>query len=288
MISRDPLSPTPCLDIYNGPDAASSMPPESSPSRNDLLARSIDEKGTFFQFGYQLCLLETAAETAHGPPPMAVRDIKRILSALAQTASRSNLLEPFCKEIEDVLAMLDERTKEEDPISRELRRLIAGCARRWLGRVKDMPRGNNALAMDITFSLEMAGYGDIASDLFESIVCMENGAFRASGMMSVLAMEKALRAAGAPKGTPLEIQLGWAKRVGRLTAADQRCANASLRPGRTGDWDQTSAEGAVQSAVRLAKKVLSKELEQAMLEAANSFCERRRPHGTSPVPFPHP
>jgi len=263
------------------------MAPESQNSRNDLLARSIDEKGTFFQFGYQLCLLETAAEVALGPP-MAIRDIKRILSALAQTASRSNLLEPFCKEIADVLAMLDERAKEEDPISMELRRLNQGCSRRWLGRVKDMPRGNNALAMEITFSLEMAGYGDIASDLFESIVCMENGAFRASGMMSVLAMEKALRAAGAPKGTPLEIQLGWAKRVGRLTAADQRCANASLRPGRTGDWDQTSAEGAVQSAVRLAKKVLSKELEQAMLEAANSFCERRRPHGTSPVPFPHP
>lgn len=252
------------------------MPPESSPSRNDLLARSIDEKGTFFQFGYQLCLLETAAETAHGPPPMAVRDIKRILSALAQTASRSNLLEPFCKEIEDVLAMLDERTKEEDPISRELRRLIAGCARRWLGRVKDMPRGNNALAMDITFSLEMAGYGDMASDLFEAVVCLENGAYRASGMMSVMAMDKALRAAGAPLGT-LEIQLGWAKRVGRLTAADQRCANASLRPGRTGDWDRTSAEGAAETVVRLAKKVLSKEMELALLEAAKVFGVRGHP-----------
>jgi hypothetical protein len=270
--SSDPLSPNPSLDINIGPGTAFFMASESPPSRSDILARSIDEKGTFFQFGYQLCLLETAAEFALGPP-MAVRDIRRVLSALAQTASRSNKLEPFCKEIADVLAMLDERTKESDSISRELRRLIVGCARRWLGRVKDMPRGNNALAMDITFSLEMAGYGDMASDLFEAVVCLENGAYRASGMMSVMAMDKALMAAGAPQG-PLEIQLGWAKRVGRLTAADQICANASLRPGRTGDWDQTSAEGAAETSVRLAKKVLSKGLEKGLLEAAKTFGEK--------------
>lgn len=262
------------------------MVSESPPSRNDILARSIDEKGTFFQFGYQICVLETASEVAPGPP-MAIRDIKRILSTLAQTASRSNLLEPFCKEIADVSAILDARTKEENPISRELRRLIGGCARRWLGRVKDMPRGNNALAMEITFSLEMAGYGDIASDLFEAIVCMENGAFRAGGMMSLRAMEKALEAAGAPQG-PLEIQLEWAKDDGRITPADTRCALANLRPGRSGDWDQTSAGGAVQTAVRLAKKALSKEMERALQEAANSFFERGHPQRTSPAPFPHP
>jgi hypothetical protein len=193
----------------------------------------------------------------------------------------------LCRELADVLALLDERTKETDSISRELRRLIGGCARRWLGRVKDMPRGNNALAMEITFSLEMAGYGDIASDLFEAIVCMENGAFRAGGMMSLRAMEKALEAAGAPQG-PLEIQLEWAKDDGRITPADTRCALANLRPGRSGDWDQTSAGGAVQTAVRLAKKALSKEMERALQEAANSFFERGHPQRTSPAPFPHP
>jgi hypothetical protein len=98
------------------------MAPESPPSRNDLLARSIDEKGTFFQFGYQLSLLETAAEPAPGMPgpPMAVRDFKRILSAMAQTASRSNLLAPLCKEIADISALLDARSKESDSPSPEL------------------------------------------------------------------------------------------------------------------------------------------------------------------------
>jgi len=262
------------------------MPAEKPPSSTDLLARSIDEKGTFFQFGYQICVLETASEVAQGPQ-MAIRDIKRILGALAQTASRSNLLEPLGKEIADVLAILDGRTKEEDSISPQLRRLLRGCARRWLDRVKDMPCRSNALAMDITFNIEMAGFGDIAADLLEAIVCMENGAFRASGMMSLVVMQKALEAAGAPAGR-LEGQLGWARDDGRITPADTRCALANLRPGRTGDWDRTSAGGAMETAVRLAKKALSKEMERALQEAANSFFERGHPQRTSPAPFPHP
>jgi hypothetical protein len=125
--------------------------------------------------------------------------------------------------------------------------------------------------MDITFNIEMAGFKDIASDLFEALVCLENGAYRAGGMMSVAAMQKALEAAKATQGQTLKVQLEWAKESGRMGPQDLRCALVNLWPGRTGDWEQASSEGAVETAVRLAKKVLFREIERGLLEAAGQF-----------------
>lgn len=298
------------------------MPSPEARSRSDILARSIDEKGTFFQFGYQLCVLEMAAEPAPGmprAPSMSIIDIGRILTELSKTASRSNLLEPLCQEISDISALLDQRSKEDSGLSPELRRLVSGSARRWLRRVKALPNRSNALAMDIFFNIELAGLTkftgtprasarggmengelretppptggggivDIASDLFEAAVCLEHGAYRASGMMSVAAMEKALREAGAAGEGSLEFLLEWARRSGRLTAADQRCALASLGPGRSGDWDGLSSEGALATAVRLVKKALRGEIEKALLEAAEKF-RGERSGGPHPVEGPPP
>jgi hypothetical protein len=151
-----------------------------------------------------------------------------------------------------------------------------------------MPGRSNALALDITFSVELAGFGDIACDLFEAVVCMENGAFRASGMMSRLAMEKALEAAGAPQCDSLDGKLEWARNSGRISSADQRCALVNPEPGRTGESDHDRSERALATAVRLAKKALSREMESTLTVAASSFSERWRLHASGPPPIPYP
>jgi len=239
-------------------------------SGRDRLMKSLDARSAFFQLGYYLRALESPL--APGPNdvrdgPGRAREAGRLLARIRDTAWRCSALESFCPEIDDVSRLLAE--KAGGGLPPDLDRFLGRCARRWFGRVRELSRKNNSLAGDIAFKVELAGLEDISADLYESLLCLESGAFRASRLMSRRALEKALIRAGAA-GDDLEGQLGWAKKAGLVTSSDMRSALANH--GReTEDEDASSAEWALDITLRLTKKSLRAELEEGLRRASVEF-----------------
>jgi hypothetical protein len=196
---------------------------------------------------------------------------RRLLSGLGETASRSNLLEPVKTEIAGVIGLLEERFGGQEALPAEFVRMLHRCAVRWYRHVKGMPGRNNSLAVDIAFNLELAGFDELAADLFEAIVCLENGAFRASRLMSRVALGKALVGAGAP-GETLESRLGRAKETGLITSSDMRSAIANHGASEeSADEGGSSAESALGITLRLCKKLLRAEIGEGLRKASAAF-----------------
>ena len=235
----------------------------------DRLIKSLDARSSFFQFGYYLQALETLGlPTGANTAPDRASDAEKLLDRLSDTASRCSALEFLCPEIKDVSRLLDEKAGVAGKLPDDLLPFLGRCARRWFGRVRELPKKSNSLAVDIAFNLELAGCGELAADLYEAIICMENGAFRASRLMSRHALEKALIRAGAA-GEDLEGRLGWAKKAGLVTASDMRSALANFRVAEgTEDEDASSAEWALDISLRLSKKLLRQRIEQGLLGAS--------------------
>ena len=248
----------------------------------ERLARRLDAGSSLFLFGYYLRALEDAAENS-GRSGEVAPDILRLLGRLHETALRSETLVPLCAEVEDVARLVDEKTGGAGRLDDGMAALLDRCARRWFQRVRELPHRRNSLAVDIAFNLELAGLEEISAGLYEAILCLEAGAFRASRLMSRLALGKALEKAGAPGGT-LEARLGRARECGLVTSADVRSALANFGdadcPGRGGqecegrgcdgqefDEDASLAEWALETALRLAKKLLKAELEAGLRRA---------------------
>lgn len=248
----------------------------------EKLALRLDAGSSFFLFGYYLRALEGAAAEGRRSGE-ASREAGRILDRLRETASRSESLEPLCREIDDVARLLGERANgggrpEDGPA-----RLLEGCAKRWFQRVRELPKRRNSLGVDIAFNLELAGLGDIAADLYEALICLEAGAFRASRLMSGRALQSALGKAGAG-GDDLQTRLRRAKVMGLLGAADLRSAEANhggadVAGEGTGpeDGDGSLAGWALESALRLSKKLLRTRIEEALLRGPGADRSRAGP-----------
>ena len=248
----------------------------------EKLALRLDAGSSLFLFGYYLRALEGAAAEGRRSGECA-REAGRILDRLRETASRSESLEPLCREIDDVARLLEERANGGGRPEEGLASLLEGCAKRWFQRVREMPKRRNSLSVDIAFNLELAGLSDISADMYEALICLEAGAFRASRLMSGRALEKALDGAGA-SGDRLEGRLERAKEMGLLTAADLRSALANhgdvdVSEAGNGpeDGDCSSAEWALESAHRLVKKLRRSRIEEALLRAARADIDKAGP-----------
>ena len=268
----------------------------------ERLARRLDSGSSLFLFGYYLRALEEAAENGRRSGE-GVPQTKRLLGRLHETALRSEALVPLCAEVADVARLVDEKTGGTGRLDDGLAALLDRCAKRWFQRVRELPRHRNSLAVDIAFNLELAGLEELSADLYEAILCLEAGAFRASRLMSGRALDKALEKAGAA-GEALERRLARAKETGLITSSDLRSAIANFAgtpgasdpgemegakfgtqpPASAGgrvanrgaadgpeDEDESSAEWALESALRLAKKLLKAELEAGLRKASAGF-----------------
>jgi hypothetical protein len=243
------------------------MEPVKNGAMTGELARRLDSGSSLFLFGYCLRALEGAAAEGRRSGE-GYREAGRILDRLRETASLSEGLEPFSREIDDVARLLGERTKCGGRLEEGLASLLEGCAKRWFQRVREMPKRRNSLAVDIAFNLELAGQDEIAAGLYEAILCMEAGAFHASRLMSGRALDSALGKAGAAGGD-LPARLAKAREAGLITAADARpalaCFGGAGRPGDGGEPDDgSSADWALETALRLTKKLLKAELDAGL------------------------
>jgi hypothetical protein len=267
------------------------MDETKGPAGNERLALRLDAGSSFFLFGYYIRALEDIAadgwRSGEGAP-----EAMRVLARLRETASRSEKLVQFGAEIGDVARLLEERTRGTGRLEEGLAVLLERCAKRWFQRVRELPKRQNSLAVDIAFNLELAGLEGIAADLYEAIVCLEAGAYRASRLMSCRALEVALNEAGAPGGE-LGSRLGWARGNGLIGAADVRSALASFEGTevpdageRTGagkgpdgpedgrgpeEEDCSSAEWALETALRLSRKLLRQRIEEGLLGASRAI-----------------
>jgi len=244
-------------------------PPETGQER---LEKSLDARSSFFQFGYYLQALGSIGQT----PGMSTArdrasDAGKLLDRLHEAASRCSALEFLCPGIADVLRLLTEKAGGGD-LPADFHQFLGRCAKRWFGMVRELSRKSNSLAVDIAFNLELAGQQDLSADLYESLLCFESGAFRASRQMSRRALEKALLEAGAPETDSLERQLAWAKGTGLITSSDLRSAIANHKDAKDPkDEDASSAEWALDSTLRLAKKLLRAEIEEGLRRASGVF-----------------
>lgn len=237
-------------------------------SGRERLIKDLDARSAFFLFGYYLRALESLGPGI-GPDTGNDRasDAGKLLGRLHDTASRCSALESFCPEIDDVSRLLAEKAGGAGRLPDDLLPFLGRCARRWFGRVRELAKKGNSLAVDIAFNLELAGMEDISSDLYESLLCLEAGAFRASRMMSRRALEKALVRAGAP-GQDLEGRLGWARKAGLATSSDARSAVANLEPAEEGGGeDASSAEWALDISLKVVKKLLRAGIEDGLRRA---------------------
>ncbi len=251
-------------------------------SGTERLAMRLDAVSCFFLFGYYLRALECAAADGR-PSGKGAGDAARILARLHETASRSEGLGPFVAEVADVMRLVDEGSKGGGPLEEGLPLLLDRCAKRWFQRVRELPRHRNSLAVDIAFNLELAGLEEISADLYEAMLCLEAGAFRASRLMSARALDKALDKTGAT-GESLGQRLGRARETGLIASADVRSALANLGgeeassgDGPECDGDGSLAEWALETALRLAKKLLRQRIEESLLLASGARCDPAGP-----------
>jgi hypothetical protein len=235
----------------------------------ERLARSLDQGSSHFLFGYYLRALEHAA--GRGPAGEGAAEAMRLLGRLQETASRCEALGALGAEIGDVARLVEERTGAGEGPGEAMTALLSGCARRWFQRMREAPKRRNSLAVDIAFNLELAGMEEVSACLYEAIICLEAGAFRASRMMSRAALEAALDEAGAPAGC-MQVRMDWARREGLVSSADLRSALVSFgRPEdgtATEDREMDSAGWALETAHRLARKLLGPKTKEALLRAA--------------------
>ena len=251
----------------------------------DTLEKRIDSKCNFFKFGYQLgyigATIDPRPEMAgkDGRSALMARDAVEMLSVLREVALHTAGLEGVAVDIAGVLDLAGARFREGEELPRDFLRFLKEANRKWYGGLCQVSSGNHKLAFDIAFNMDFPGQREVARELYEAVVDLENGAFRSCVLMCRRALGTALVKKGARAGSPLNDQLAWArgmKFVGarELVAAESAFGRGTEKDGGAGgaeEVDERRAGLTLRTTIRLAGMILAAEIDAGMAGAMGEF-----------------
>lgn len=253
------------------------------------MEKMIDSRSNLFKFGCQLGYIEATLDSRlcragnGGGTALMARDAVEMLSVLRQVAMQTAGLEGVALDLSGVLELAGTRFGEGDGLPPDFVRFLKEACRKWYGGICGLSSANHKLAFGIAFNLDLSGQHEVARELYEAVVDIENGACRSCVLMCRRALDKALAKKGAKADAPLSEQLAWARATGligarELVAAESAFGRRTETDRVAGEWEEVDEGRAgltLRTTVRLVGMILAAEIDSGMTGAMGEFAAAR-------------